>query len=414
VVRWSVVGWDVVGWDVVGWDVVGWDVVGWKVVVVCLPSVIDLGRIVTRFAECRCLMPEEFDPYSQWLGILGHERPVDHYRLLGVARFTSDPVAITAAADQRMAMIRSYQTGPRGRFTQRLLNEIAAAKLCLINPSSKAAYDAMLEGLALATQPPPLAAPPPPPTPAAPPPWNASDHPRPVVAIVEEETEEDVPEARGAVESMGLSVGSALLGLVIVAAVGSYLTWHVIDGQRRTLTSDAPRTSDAPQTGGEQVQPPETLGQGESAAAAVDDGPVVVMQETDGSVNFTPVVAILKGASVRLETDGITNLLTGWASVDDAAVWTFKIVKLPPNGVFRVLVTYRATTPADEGSFQLALSGRQRTCQVRGVGEFVTDEYFLAVTRSGEQSLELRSPGMRGGEFQLKGIRLAMPKGDAS
>jgi len=93
-------------------------------------------------------MHDDFDPYLHWLGIGPHERPVDHYRLLGVGRFETDLALIGAAADERMTYVRSFQTGPRGSHTQRLLNDLATARVCLLNPRTKATYDDFLRGLA--------------------------------------------------------------------------------------------------------------------------------------------------------------------------------------------------------------------------------------------------------------------------
>ena len=86
----------------------------------------------------------DFDPYQQWLGIPPNEQPPDHYRLLGLCRFEPDRNVIQTATDDRMALVRVYQTGPRAVWTQKLLNELATAKLCLLNPYSKAEYDASL------------------------------------------------------------------------------------------------------------------------------------------------------------------------------------------------------------------------------------------------------------------------------
>ena len=44
-----------------------------------------------------------FDPYHKWLAIPPEEQPPNHYRLLGVSPFESDPDVIENAADQRMA-----------------------------------------------------------------------------------------------------------------------------------------------------------------------------------------------------------------------------------------------------------------------------------------------------------------------
>lgn len=89
-------------------------------------------------------MSETFDPYLHWLGIRDPQRPPNYYRLLGVELFESDPVVLTNAADRQMAHVRTFQTGPRSAESQRILNELAAAKICLLNPEKKAAYDARL------------------------------------------------------------------------------------------------------------------------------------------------------------------------------------------------------------------------------------------------------------------------------
>ncbi len=106
-----------------------------------------------------------FDPYHKWLGIPPNEQPTNHYRLLGLALFESDPDVIANAADARMAHVRTFQTGPHSDLSQKILNEIAAAKICLLNPQKKAQYDAQLRAqLAAQGSGPPL---PPPPRSAA-------------------------------------------------------------------------------------------------------------------------------------------------------------------------------------------------------------------------------------------------------
>jgi hypothetical protein len=110
-------------------------------------------------------MSEAFDPYLNWLGIRDPKRPPNHYRLLGIDLFESDPEIISVAADRQMAHVRTFQTGKHSALSQRLLNEIAAAKLCLLNPAKKAEYDAMLraeEAARACPAAPPVAASPPP------------------------------------------------------------------------------------------------------------------------------------------------------------------------------------------------------------------------------------------------------------
>ncbi len=93
---------------------------------------------------------EPFDAYYKWLGIKPKDQPPNHYRLLGVELFESDADVIDNAAEQRMRHVRSFQNGPNGDASQRILNEIAAAKICLLNDAQRAAYDQTLRA---ATQP---------------------------------------------------------------------------------------------------------------------------------------------------------------------------------------------------------------------------------------------------------------------
>ncbi|MCE9557029.1 MAG: SUMF1/EgtB/PvdO family nonheme iron enzyme [Planctomycetes bacterium] len=89
-------------------------------------------------------MSEHFDPYFKWLAIPPEEQPPNHYRLLGVPLFMSDADVISHAADQRMAHMRSFQTGQQGAASQRLLTEISVARACLLDLEKKAEYDTEL------------------------------------------------------------------------------------------------------------------------------------------------------------------------------------------------------------------------------------------------------------------------------
>jgi len=89
-------------------------------------------------------MATDFDGYHKWLAIPPEEQPPNHYRLLGLAEFEPDAEVIEGAADRQMAHLRAFQTGAHGSQSQKILNEIAAAKLCLLDPERKAPYDAAL------------------------------------------------------------------------------------------------------------------------------------------------------------------------------------------------------------------------------------------------------------------------------
>lgn len=91
-------------------------------------------------------MSGSFDPYHKWLGISPRDQPPHHYRLLAIDLFESDPDVISSAADQRMGHVRAFQTGRHSALSQQILNEIAAARVCLLSPEKKAEYDRWLRG----------------------------------------------------------------------------------------------------------------------------------------------------------------------------------------------------------------------------------------------------------------------------
>ena len=86
----------------------------------------------------------DFDPYHKWLGIPPEEQPPNHYRLLGLQVFESDPEVILGAVMRQSAHLKTYQLGQHAALTQKLLNEVSAAKVCLMDPQRKAAYDTRL------------------------------------------------------------------------------------------------------------------------------------------------------------------------------------------------------------------------------------------------------------------------------
>lgn len=92
-------------------------------------------------------MSEEFDPYLKWLGIREADRPPNNYQLLGLEPFESDPEVISNAADRQMAHVRTFQTGRHSAISQRVLNELATARVTLLNPDKKRVYDAQLRAL---------------------------------------------------------------------------------------------------------------------------------------------------------------------------------------------------------------------------------------------------------------------------
>ncbi|MEE2639465.1 MAG: hypothetical protein VX768_02450 [Planctomycetota bacterium] len=90
-------------------------------------------------------MSNNFDPYEEWLNISPAEQPADYYRLLGVKPFEPETEIIRDQADVRMEIVRKHQNGKNAKASQRLLNEIAAARSCLLNDKLRRIYDSKLK-----------------------------------------------------------------------------------------------------------------------------------------------------------------------------------------------------------------------------------------------------------------------------
>jgi hypothetical protein len=85
-----------------------------------------------------------FDPYYKWLGIPPKDQPPNHYRLLAIDLFESDAEVIDAAANRQMAYVQQRATGEHTALSQKLLNELSAARLCLLDPKKRGTYDLQL------------------------------------------------------------------------------------------------------------------------------------------------------------------------------------------------------------------------------------------------------------------------------
>ncbi len=93
----------------------------------------------------------ELDPYWKWLGIPPEQQPPDHYVLLGIAPFEADRDVIDNAAVRQMNHVRTFQGGQHAATSQQLLNELSAARLCLLDEEQKQVYDEQLQARLSAT-----------------------------------------------------------------------------------------------------------------------------------------------------------------------------------------------------------------------------------------------------------------------
>ena len=343
---------------------------------------------------------EVFDPYREWLGIEPHELPADHYRLLGLPRFEADTGEIAAAADRRMQLIRSNQMGPRGSFTYTLLNEITAAKLCLLSPVAKAQYDKFLQermktvGPAAAparffptavplmalppayspyqaagvpTLQPPVAAPPvvPMAVPLAPP----KQVPKSELAVDEDKppSEEESP-PKGSRFRMAAIMGIAIL--LIAGGVWGASRYFFPPDEGTEIVGEEPETK--PET------PPDP------AAKAT-----VVLQEGSGELSLPPSAAALAGAT-SLKIAISENVLGGWTSAEDAATWKFKLLR---PGFFKLDLTYANAHEGADIGLEMLLDDEQfpklHLPPTGGADKFETVSHTIVVKASGTHTFTI-------------------------
>lgn len=87
---------------------------------------------------------DNYDAYHLWLGIPPEEQPPSHYRLLGVRLFEQNVEVIRNAADRQRAHVKRLGINQHEKRGQDLLNEIEVAKICLLRPEKRMAYDEQL------------------------------------------------------------------------------------------------------------------------------------------------------------------------------------------------------------------------------------------------------------------------------
>jgi hypothetical protein len=344
-----------------------------------------------------------FDPYLEWLGIDPRELPADHYRLLGLPRFESNAGIIMAAADGRMALIRSNQTGPRGAFTNALLNEITAAKLCLLSPVAKAQYDKFLHeqrsaaGSSRAPAPfiptavplraLPIA------VPLAPPKQT-----RTLELALDVETQpsaDETPRESSRVRNVGVMAVAILLIAGGIWGAGQYFVPPI---ERPDSLANQPAGSSSGQGGGE--RPTETFS--DPAAKAT-----VVGQEGSGELNLPPSAAALVGAT-SLKIDISENVLGGWTSADDAAIWKFKLLR---PGFFQLELGYAAAYEGDDRSLELLLDEEEpREFQLTptgGIDKAQVAALTVVIKASGTHTLGIRpTSAVPEGSLLIKSLRL--------
>jgi len=332
---------------------------------------------------------EQFDPYREWLGIAPHEQPADYYRLLGLARFESDAAKIAAVADERMARVRSFQVGPRGRFTQTLLNELSAAKVCLLSPVAKAAYDEELARVLSATLQPRQVLPPAPPRVVPPTPRVARQS--------GQESVGELADPAPAAPWWGIVLAITAAALVVLVVV---LAWGVMNQRWRPQPEPTANTP-VPEP---DVPDPEP--------EPIADQPTLQLQEGSGEVTLAAATAQLAGG-VELRHVGTTAVLGNWTAPDAAARWRFRLIQ---PGFFQVELKYATAAEAAGSAMEITAGKEHKTCELRasgGLDRFLTETLTVALPAGGEHTVELTPKAKLDGDWLLvESVRL-MPVGGA-
>lgn len=344
-------------------------------------------------------MPAEFDPYLSWLGVPPDARPLDHYRLLGIARFEQRPEVIQQACEERMLRLRQLQVGPRGPLTQQILNELSAARLCLLNSDTKTTYDAALRGMSAGAPKPKVAALA---VPAAPP-LPAERHPaapmstRSTSEFTSIMGHEVRPASAARTRSRRNRLHGALLvfgGTLLVAATVWAVGLMIARSQREIVVALHPQP--------EPVKPEVSASYAPNSDEPAPTVAVIVEQEGNGVVNLTPATGTIHGDAIELLREGDTDVLVMRDSERDSVEWRFRVNRA---NTYRVQLRYTAEVET-ETRLILAVDTERRQFGLRADRRFVTDEQLLAI-KSGIHTLTLWSQGDTGGSLaKLAGIRL--------
>lgn len=91
-------------------------------------------------------MGSKIDPYRKWLGIKSDMRPPNHYDLLGLDQFENRKDVIAAASIERTDLLQDIASGNEHvELSQRILNEVAAARLCLLDTEQRKRYELFIK-----------------------------------------------------------------------------------------------------------------------------------------------------------------------------------------------------------------------------------------------------------------------------
>ncbi|HUG69128.1 MAG TPA: hypothetical protein VMM76_15365 [Pirellulaceae bacterium] len=96
-------------------------------------------------------MSDNFNPYSEWLGLAATMTSPNHYQLLGIDESVTDPATINSAADRATTRVRACKPGGQARAWAQLLDRITEAKSTLTDRTLRERYDLQRKSPAVQT-----------------------------------------------------------------------------------------------------------------------------------------------------------------------------------------------------------------------------------------------------------------------
>lgn len=89
-------------------------------------------------------MADAHNFYRAWLGVTSESLPPTHYELLGLTAERCDAQSIAEGFRRQMSRLNPHLSGEHAATAQRIASELAHARVVLLTPTTKRAYDAEL------------------------------------------------------------------------------------------------------------------------------------------------------------------------------------------------------------------------------------------------------------------------------
>ena len=332
--------------------------------------------------------PTEFDPYVEWLEIAPALCPPNYYDLLGVDPFESDYQKIEDAYEYRLAKIRTYQTGPRGKYTQEILNEITRARICLTSPDTKREYDESLrQG-------------------AAKPPISIANLVAGEMPPVQENTFQITPSDQDEDKSKSTSATQKSKRLSVLYAAGCVIALVAIWGLLKVVRGNRQDQQDAAETSSEtDIKEEEKKKEPKKIINIVEEKKGILPGANNSFLLSSANGKTAKEHPVVLETPAGT-FYDQWQSADDQVNWEIWIEK---RGYYEAIVRYTATQNDPYSKLVVKKGGdfvkKTKMRSAEKQGEFFEEEFVLLFRDEGTNSVQFSIEG-DAGDFKLESITI--------